>query len=311
MLLNQTGAVRTILIILVVVIVVAILASFILVPRTEMFFLKRGINYASEKLNASLPSVEGFNPDIHPVDPLIVRTSFDALSMALVTDSVRNDDFKRALSRFMTTFKNSYLDQTIVPREQILLADRLDSIVRATAKTRFPLVRTILLKHFIAFEDTAMQNYRAVLTFDSLALYSEHTASGMFAPLSLELVCETYNKFEDLKISSQEMEELKSIIRRMERFQLRDEFAGVMTMLRSLPEYDEFQDEEEFTLSAAIVRRALRNPEFDFYRIKPTLRSFILLWNEQKSAEDFERFDLAPLYEFVRFMRSVVERKLN
>ncbi|MBD3383212.1 MAG: hypothetical protein GF404_13595 [candidate division Zixibacteria bacterium] len=311
MLLNQTSAFRTILIILVVVIVVAILASFILVPRTEMFFLKRGINYASEKLNASLPSVEGFNPDIHPVDPLIVRTSFDALSMALVTDSVRNDDFKRALSRFMTTFKNSYLDQTIVPREQILLADRLDSIVRATAKIRFPRVHTILLKHFIAFEDTAMQNYRAVLTFDSLALYSEHTASGMFAPLSLELVCETYNKFEDLKISSQEMEELKSIIRRMERFQLRDEFAGVMTMLRSLPEYDEFQDAEEFTLSAAIVRRALRNPEFDFYRIKPTLRSFILLWNEQKSAEDFERFDLVPLYEFVRFMRSVVERKLN
>lgn len=311
MIFNQTGAVRTILIILVVVIVVAILASFILVPRTEMFFLKRGIGYASEKLNASLPSVEGFNPDIHPVDPLIVRTSFDALSLALETDSVRTDDFKRALSRFMTAFKNKYLDQSIVPTEQLLLANHLDSLTRATAKTRFPRVHTILLKHFIAFEDTAMQNYRAVLTFDSLALYSRNTASGMFAPLSLELVCETYRKFDDLKISSEEMEELKSIIRQMERFQLRDEFTGVMSMLRSRPEYQEYENAEDFTLSAHIVRRGLRNPEFDFYRIKPTLRSFILLWNEQKSAEDFERFDLVPLYEFVRFMRSVVERKLD
>jgi hypothetical protein len=208
----------------------------------------------------------------------------------------------------MRFFRDTYVDQTIIPEEQVKLSYKLDSLVRTTSQDNFSRVHTLIMKALVTEEDTTIQHLNAIMTFDSIALFSEEIKPGMFSPLSLELICKTYQNFNDRSLDKDDLNQIKDVIREMERFQLRDEFAGVVSMLRRQPEFSEFDRSEQFTEDAAYVIREMRHPEFDFYKIKPTLRSFILLWNDQRSAPDFEQFDLLPLYEFIRYMRAVIEQ---
>jgi hypothetical protein len=283
---------------------IIIVVTVVLFPRMEPFFLRKGFDYARLKLMATMPAIDGYNPEIHTHDPLEVSESFAAIAEALRIDTLLSEEFQDRTTAFMTLFKNCYDDQVLVPDEQTEIIEGLDSLQSYLLTTHFAgIVKPLLIRMATDYPESP-KNMQEIIGFDSLAIYTPEIKLKMTGPLSLKLINSYYMASADKKIDPEEGKKISDIILTIERFQIRNEFEGVAKSLAETSEFEAFPEKEAFQENISIILAGLRNMDYDYSPVKLTLRSLIILWHEQRTSAGSEGLDLTPLFEFTRFVRA-------
>jgi hypothetical protein len=283
---------------------IIIVLTVIVFPKMEPFFQRKGFDYARLKLMATMPAVDGYNPDIHKHDPLEVTESFAAISEALKIDTLLTEEFQDETTAFMTLFKNCYDDQMLVPDEQTEIIAGLNNLQNYLLTTHFAeLVRPLIMRMATDYPESP-KNMHEIIGFDSLAIYTPGIKLKMTGALSLRLINSYYMSIADKKIDPEEGKKISAIILKLERFQIRNEFEGVANSLAETLEFEAFPEKDAFQENISIILAGLRNMDYDYSPVKLTLRSFILLWHEQRTAPDSQGLDLTPLFEFTKFVKN-------
>jgi len=278
-----------------------ILLTVVIFPRLEDFFLRKGFEFARIKMLAALPTPDGYNPDLHTNDPLEVEASLKAIHKALNIKALQSRDFMDSATSFMRAFRDRYGDQTILPDEIGFLVTRLNQLLRQVLRQHFCLVKDSLIAYAAHFQRADWHRNKEILGFDSIAIFNDSIRVGIHSALSLDLISEYFSGAEDGSIREDEFERMEKLIGEIERFQLRDEFRAVTQVIFKTEEFTQFPEAAQFRENARIILAQLRKPDFDYARIKPTLRSFIFLWYQTSTASEGAGIDLVSLYEFSRY----------
>ncbi len=298
-----------ILVIAVVVFIIAIMVITMLVfPRMENFFLRKGLEYARLKMLAVLPADEGFNPHTNPVDPMIVDMSLTGFGQALDIKALATKDLQNQCAHFLSAFKDDYNDQVLTPEEIDQLAATLDTVQVEFLRNNFIPVQVSLEKLFEAKKDPSVDMYNEILGFDSIAIQSDKVKLGLTAPASIELVNTYYSAQSDGAVAPTEYADIISKIHEIERFQIRNEIQGAAMFLYEKKEFTEFADADKFKADVDLVMKTLRDLKFDYKQIKPTLRSFIFKFYETSGSVQQPKFDLVPLYEFMKYAADYIRK---
>lgn len=292
---------RIIALVLLGLVAIMIVMTVIVFPGMEPFFRRKGFDYARQKLIATLPAIDGYNPEIHKHDPLEVTESFTAVTEALKIDTLLTDEFRDRFTVFMTVFKNRYDDQIIVPdeRDKIILA--LDSLQKYLLTTHFAGIVGQLRLHIAGAFPESSRGMQGALGFDSLAIYTPGIKLKMTGALSLRLINSFYTAMADNKIDSAESKTIGGFIRKIERFQIRNELQAVIIALSQTTEFEDFPEKEAFLENITLILDGLRDMTYDYSHIKSTLRSIVLLWHEQRTSPESMGLDLIPIYEFTKY----------
>lgn len=298
-----------ILVIAIIVFIIAILIFTLLVfPRMENFFLRKGLEYARLKMLAVLPTAEGFNPHINPVDPMIIEMSLTGFEQALDVKALATKELQNQSAHFLTEFKNAYNDQVLSPDEMDKLAATLDTVQVDFLRNNFVPVQVSLEKLFEMKKDPLADIYYEVLGFDSIAIQSDKVKLGLTAPASIELVDAYYSAESDGNIDKPEYANIISKIHEVERFQIRNEIQGATMFLYGKEEFKKFADADKFKADVDLILKTLRNLNFNYLDIKPTLRSFIFKFYETSGSIKQPEFDLVPLYEFAKYAADYIRK---
>jgi hypothetical protein len=123
----------------------------------------------------------------------------------------------------------------------------------------------------------------------------------MSSALSLDLISEYYGGVTDGVIQENKIKQMEKLIGDIERFQLRDEFLAITQMIFKTEQFAQFPEAAQFRENVRTILSRLRNPDFDYAKIRPTLRSSIFLWQQASAASGGSNLDLNSLYEFTRY----------
>ncbi len=298
---EKPGIFKRIAIGIIVVAAFLIVIAIIYYPGLQKYFMRQGFEYAREKTMATMPAIDGYNPEIHAHDPLILSESFKAIMNALEIDELADDTLKRNAYEFLTIFKNTYNDQTVTPDDRDKIAAALKDLLQGFAARHFPEARKIIIKQFEAHEVENATHYYEILGFDSIAIYNPEIEIGINAPLTVQLVNSIYRASYEGQMSDEQIQDIKNIIINIERFQLRDELQAVSKEIYASDDFRQFPDKLKFREYVNTVLSRLRDFDYDYQPVKGTLRSFILAWNQQYTQEDMEHYRLGPLFEFIRY----------
>jgi len=294
----KSRLVRTIAIAILTLAIIAVLISAIVLPGMEILFLRKGFEYAREKTMSVMPTVEGFNPEIHRHDPLDVSESFVAISEALRIDTLLSEDFQKNSADFMTLFKNCYDDQVIMPEEQTRIIEGLENLQRYLLTTHFSEIqRNLAMKVGKQMPGIDNDDLQGILEYESVAIHNSEAKLKMTGALSLKLVNSYYTHIDDGEISREEAEKLYELAQKIERFQIRNEIAGASKSIFSSDEFAKFPQKQAFRENISIILSKMRDIDYNYSRIKPALRKFITLCKEQELGSDYEIYDLKPFFE--------------
>lgn len=302
---NRGVAGKVFLLALAVFLVIIVVATIIIFPKMSDFFLSKGIAFASEKTIESLPAPEGYNPDIHTIDPLIAQAAFEAVAHTLEIKELVTDSVKQDIVDFMQVFRKCYDDQTIMPEEQNTIITALDTVQLHFLKSNFAGIIPGLRKQIeIHIKDNPVP-YQDIVGFDSVAAYNDKIKMGMTMPLTVELIDIWHTAHIDNKINDAEFAELKNQLDLIDRFQLKNEFDAITRIIFNTKDFAEFANNEQFRENCGIIISKLRDLGYDYTPVKNTLKSFVLMWHEQLTAADDDvKLDLAPLYQFTVFAKN-------
>ena len=98
-----------------------------------------------------------------------------------------------------------------------------------------------------------------------------------------------------------EYQKITDAVSDIDRFQLRNEFQAACKFAFDSPEFSEFPEAQEFRDNVRIILNKLRDMNYNYNEIQPTLRSFIFLWYERAGSIQNASFDLVKLYEFTKY----------
>ncbi|HEQ99770.1 MAG TPA: hypothetical protein ENO22_10570 [candidate division Zixibacteria bacterium] len=298
----KSKALRIIAIIALVVVAAIVILSLIIFPRMQDFFLKKGLEYARQKTMAVLPAVDGYNPDVHPYDPLIIDVTMSELKTALDIDTLSTDQFRSGVADFMESFRRQYDDQIIMPEEVKTIAASLDTLQRTFLRQHFAQVQPRIWKLIEARSPEISDEMYKVLGFDSAAIYNPEVKLGLTGAYSVKLVNEYYLAMQDGEIVSSEYEEILNAVKNLDRFQLRDELRATAEAVFKTKEFSEFENSHKFRENTSLVLDRLRDTDYDYQPIKPTLRSFIYLWYlKARGGADTLQYDVKSMFEMTRY----------
>jgi hypothetical protein len=298
----RSRALRIIAIIAIFVVAGIIILSLIIFPRMETFFLKKGLEYAKEKTLAVLPAADGYNPDMHPYDPLIIDMALSELKVSLDIDTLSTDQFKADVGDFMEVFREQYDDQIITPEEVERIASSLDTLQRSFLKQHFAQVQSKLWKLIEARSPDVSDEMYKVLGFDSAAIYNPEVKLGLTGAYSIKLVNDYYMAILDDKVADSEYQEILSDIRNLDRYQLRDEVRATSQAVYKTEEFAEFDQKQKFQENISLILDRLRDTDYDYQPVKSTLRSFIYLWYmKARGGADTLQYDVKSMYEMTRY----------
>lgn len=307
---SKSKPLRILAIAVLVFIAAIIIFTLAVFPRMQNFFLKKGLDYARLKMLAVLPTAEGFNPDINPVDPMMVNMSLMGFEQALDIKALATKNLQNQMAHFLTVFKNNYEDQLLTPTEIENIAATLDTVQINFLRQNFLPMQLKLEKLFEAKKDSHADLYHEILGFDSIAIQSEKIKLGLTAPASIELVDAYYSANSDGNIDQAEYDTIVGKIHLIERFQIRNDLQGAVTFIYEKEEFKKFPDAQKFKDDVNLVLKTLRDLNFNYMAIKPTLRSFIFQFYQTSGSIRQPEFDLKPLYEFVKYAADYI-RKLE
>jgi len=284
-----------------------IIAAIVYYPGLQNYYLRQGIEYARDKTMATMPAIDGYNPDIHTHDPLIMSESFRAVREMLDIDALSDDTLMHNISGFMDVFRGVYNDQSLVPADRDKIAAAMESLQAGFAERHFSELRKQIFKTFVAHKVEKSRQYDQILVYDSIALFNPGIKTGINAPLTAHLINTYYRANADGEIDSADVQTLKTAIIKIEQYQTYDELKAVLSRIYKSDQFKEFGKKEDFRESASKILAHLRKMDFDFLPIKATLRSAVLVWNEQQLSENPEPYDLETIYQFLRYAADAIE----
>ncbi|MBD3218003.1 MAG: hypothetical protein GF310_06955, partial [candidate division Zixibacteria bacterium] len=282
---SKSKALRIIAIIVAVVVFGIVILSVVIFPRMENLFLRKGLEYAKQKTLAVLPAIDGYNPDLHPYDPLIIDVALSELQTSLDLDTLASEELVANTKDFMQVFRRQYDDQLITPEEVKTIAASLDTLQRTFLRKHFNPVKENVWKLIEAKSPEISDDLFKVLGFDSVAIYNPEVKLGLTGPYTVKLINEYYEARQDGDIGDDEYHEMLKTVKNLDQFQLRDELRATSQAVYKTEEFDQFEKSEKFRENITYILDRLRDTEYDFKPVQSTLRSFVYIWYQKAGRE--------------------------
>ena len=299
---SKSKALRIVAIIVAVVVFGIVILSVVIFPRMENLFLRKGLEYARQKTLAVLPAIDGYNPDLHPYDPLIIDVALSELQTSLDLDTLASEELAANTKDFMQVFRRQYDDQLITPEEIKTIASSLDTLQRAFLRKHFNQVKGNVWKLIEAKSPEISDDLFKVLGFDSIAIFNPEVKLGLTGPYTVKLINEYYEARQDGDIGDGEYDEILKTVRNLDQFQLRDELRATSQAVYKTEEFEEFKKSEKFRENITFILDRLRDTEYDIEPVKSTLRSFIYIWYQKAGREmDTLKFDVSSMFEMTQY----------